>query len=113
MDLVEEAVKELEDKEVVATDAKPQTYRIRKKVSKSKPKRQLIVSQSDEEEVVNAEIAAPQDDVVITSRDTDEDPTRMEIVLFQAPSSSSRPQSTFTPLHDESTAYVDMSAHIE
>ncbi|GAB2283979.1 hypothetical protein Dimus_018459 [Dionaea muscipula] len=69
MELAEELVKALDDKEAAdkANVAKAKTYRTRKRASKSQ--RKLIVKSDKEEEVEGAD--SPKDDVVLTtSRDT-------------------------------------------
>ncbi|GAB2294756.1 hypothetical protein Dimus_028950 [Dionaea muscipula] len=110
--MAKEVVKALEDKEVADKEkiAKPQTYRRRKKASKSEPKRKLIVSESEEENVDAAII--PQDDVVLpTSRDIDGE-SIMEIVLYHAPTFASNQKSVPTSSHGATPAYVDIEAQL-
>ncbi|GAB2283518.1 hypothetical protein Dimus_018025 [Dionaea muscipula] len=90
MDLAKEVIKELEDKEAA---------------NKEEP---------EEKEDADAEIAPPQDDVALTtSRYTDGEAIGMKIVVFQAPTSATNPESTPAPSFDSNFAYVDMPAHIE
>ncbi|GAB2294647.1 hypothetical protein Dimus_028843 [Dionaea muscipula] len=114
MDLAEEVVKALEDKEAVdkkVASAKPQTYRRRKKAKKSK--RKIVLSESDEEEVVVVVVETPQDDVVLTtSRETDGEAIGKKIVMYHAPFSASNQHSTYASSHGVTAVFVDMSSHI-
>ncbi|GAB2290168.1 hypothetical protein Dimus_024450 [Dionaea muscipula] len=117
MDLAEEVVQALEDKEAADkkdSSAKHQAYRRRKRARKSS--RKLIVSASDKEEEVDVEATTLMDDAVLTTyRDMDEDTTGMEIVMYQGPLPTSTPKSTSNhgATHGASSSFVDMTAHIE
>ncbi|GAB2288473.1 hypothetical protein Dimus_022805 [Dionaea muscipula] len=125
IDLPQEVVKALEEKEAADKEKsaahKAKTYRIRKTTKKSKyvddepanPKDDISAGMSrDHDKIDEYVIATPQDDVLLTTiRDSEGEATRMEIVLYHTPTSTSNQE--YVPTRGECSTYINMSAHIE